>query len=140
TTAGAFDTTSNGVDDGFVTKLDASGSSLVYSTFLGGANTDGAGSIAIDGSGNAYLTGYTASPDFPTTPGAFDTTYNNDGDAFVAKLNAAGAALAYSTYLGGTGTNGTGYDAGLGIAIDAAGSAYVTGRTDSAPFPTASGA
>jgi hypothetical protein len=140
TTAGAFDTSHNGIDDAFVTKLDASGSALAYSTFLGGTDTDGGGAIALDGAGSAYVTGYTASTTFPTTSGAFDTSYNSDGDAFVTKLNASGSTLAYSTYLGGTGTGGTGYDSGSGIAVDGAGSAYVTGRTDSAFFPTTAGA
>ena len=94
-----------------MTKLDASGAALGYSTYLGGSGYDPATGIAVDGAGNAYLTGYTGSPDFPTTAGAFDTTYNGGGDAFVTKLNASGAALGYSTYLGGSG-----YDFALGIA------------------------
>ncbi len=77
----------------------------------------------MDGTGSAYVTGTTASADFPTTAGAFDTTFNGGTDAFVTKLNAGGAALVYSTYLGGSGN-----DDGYGIAVDGAGNAYVTGQ------------
>jgi hypothetical protein len=119
---------------------------LVYSTYLGGSNGDGqANGIAVDSAGNAYITGWTDSTNFPVTPGAFQTTNNfgldstgNPRDcAFVAKLNATGSALVYSTYLGGTAGNG---DAALGIAVDAAGSAYVTGTTSDPDFPTTPGA
>jgi hypothetical protein len=140
TTVGAYDTTHNGDDDAFVTKLDPTGSSLAYSTFLGGNTFDGSSGIALGAGGNVYITGSTSSSDFPATAGAFDTTYNSDGDAFVTKLNAAGSALAYSTFLGGTGAGGTGYDAGSGIAVDGTGRAWVTGRTDSVVFPTTTGA
>src|SRR5215213_6579912 len=99
TTAGAFDTTHNGSQDAFVTKLNPSGSALVYSTFLGGTDLDSASGIAVDSAGNAYVTGTTSSSDFPTTVGAFDTTLN-DRDAFVTKLNPSGSALVYSTFLG----------------------------------------
>jgi hypothetical protein len=84
----------------------------------------------VDRGGNAYVTGYTNSPDYPTTPGAFDRTLNGGFDAFVTKLNATGSALAYSTFLGGTDN-----DLSSGIAVRE-GNAYVTGRTDSADFPT----
>ncbi len=140
TTPGAFDTTQNGGQDAFVTKFDASGSSLLYSTYMGGTGTDGAAAIELDANARAYLTGFTNSTGFPTTAGAFDTSYNDDGDAFVTKLNSAGSALAYSTFLGGTGVGGTGYDSGSGIAVDGTGSAWVTGRTDSLVFPTTAGA
>ena len=89
----------------------------------------------MDSAGNAYVTGYTASTDFPTTPGAFQTTYGGNQDAFVTKLNPTGTALVYSTYLGGTSG-----DYGLGIAVDTAGNAYVTGGTESTDFPTTAGA
>ena len=83
---------------------------LDYSTFLGGADNDIGEDIAVDGEGRAYVTGHTASADYPTTPGAFDTTFNGGvSDAFVTKLNASGSALAYSTFLGGTSS-----DDGLG--------------------------
>ena len=87
--------------DAFVTKLDASGAALGYSTYLGGSDDDYGSGIAVDGAGSAYLTGYTASADFPTTADAFDTTFDGASDAFVTKLDASGAALGYSTYLGG---------------------------------------
>jgi hypothetical protein len=140
TVAGGYDTTHNGIDDAFITKLNASGSSLSYSTFVGSTGTEGVSAIALDSTGSAYITGFTDSTGFPTTPGAYDTSYNGDGDAFVAKLNGAGSGLNYSTFLGGPGTQTTGYDAGLGIAVNPAGNAYVTGRTDSVLFPTTTGA
>ena len=136
TTAGAFDMSANGLEDPFVTKLNAAGSALAYSTYLGGSSRDAGEGIAVDGGGSAYLTGYTWSTNFPTTAGAFDTSIDGFEVAFVTKLNAAGSTLAYSTYLGGVGVRGTGY----GIAVDGAGSAYVTGVTDSFTFPTTAGA
>jgi Beta-propeller repeat len=135
TTPGAFDTNYNGGGDAFVTKLNAAGSALVYSTYLGEGGEDAGNGIAVDAAGNAYVIGDTSSDSFPTTLGAFDTSYNGFRDAFVTKLNAAGSALVYSTYLGGGGL-----DQGFGIALDAAGNAYVTGVTDSEPFPTTPGA
>jgi hypothetical protein len=93
TTPGAFETTNNGSDDTFVTKLNASGTGLVYSTYLGGNSADFGYGIAVDLAGNAYVTGETNSTDFPTTPGAFDTTDNPGRDVFVTKLNASGTAL-----------------------------------------------
>ena len=100
---------------------------LDYSTFLGGTDGDRGLDIAVDSSGRAYVTGQTASTDYPTTPGAFDRTFNGlDFDAFVTKLNASGSALAYSTFLGGTDT-----EDGFGIAVDGMGRAYVTGSTSS---------
>ena len=137
TTPGAFDTTLNGYLDAFVTKFDASGAALVYSSYLGGSRNDSGAGIAVDGVGNAYLTGRTGSGNFPTTAGAFSTTINGDSDAFVTKLNASGDALVYSSYLGGRGFGG---ESGYGIALDAAGSAYVTGYTISSDFPTTAGA
>ena len=127
--------------DLFVAKLSPQGNALVYSTYLGGcggANCSGnefGYDIAVDASGNAYVTGYTESTDFPTTSGAFDTTYNLGTDAFVAKLNAGGTALTYSTFLGGTST-----DRGVGIAVDTVGNGYITGFTASTNFPTTAGA
>ncbi len=133
TTPGAFDTSGNGWSDAFVTKLNAAGSALVYSTYLGGGEDDEGEAIALDDAGSTYVTGYTDSTNFPTTPGAFDTTSVGNA-AFVTKLNAAGSALAYSTYLG---TDGGAI--GYAIAVDDAGSAYVTGDTISL-FPTTVGA
>ena len=139
TTPGAFQTVQAAFAsvDAFVTKLNATGSGLVYSTYLGGGFTDRAFGIAVDSSGSAYVTGQTDSTDFPTTPGAFQTvqTAFPTLDAFVTRLNSAGSGLVYSTYLGGSDS-----DAGLGIAVDSSGSAYVTGLTRSTDFPTTSGA
>ena len=119
-------------DDGFVTEIASSGSTLVYSTYLGGSSTNVATGIALDSSNNAYVTGITDSSDFPTTTGVVQTTYGGEDDCFVTEVNAAGSAWVYSTYLGGSGN-----DDALGIAVDAAGEAYVTGTTNSTNFPTA---
>ena len=144
TTGGAFDRTFNiancprcGIDqeDTFVTKLNAAGSALVYSTFIGGTDMDDARGIAVDGAGNAYVIGETASRDFPTTAGAFNRVHSGAYDVFVTKLNATGSALAYSTFLGGTQV-----DDGERIAVDAGGNAYAMGFTSSTDFPTTAGA
>ncbi|PYR77119.1 MAG: hypothetical protein DMF87_16810, partial [Acidobacteria bacterium] len=135
TTIGAFDPLSNGYRDAFVTKLDAAGAALVYSTYLGGSDFDSASGIAIDANGSAYVTGSTRSLDFPITVGAFDTAASTSGDAFVTKLDPAGAVLLYSTFLGGRESEG-----GTSIAVDASGRAYVTGITHSDDFPTTAGA
>ena len=134
TTAGAFDTTANGAFDVFVTKLNAAGSALVYSTFLGGADFDSGGGLDLDSAGNAYVSGGTGSFDFPTTPGAFDTLADGS-EAFVTKLNPAGSALVYSTLLGGTASDGA-----SAVTVDGAGNAWVTGGTSSADFPVIVGA
>jgi hypothetical protein len=116
--------------DAFVAKINPAGSALVYSTYLGGNGRDWGDAIAVDAAGNAYVTGYTDSTDFPLAGSPLQSSFDGGGgDAFVAKLNAAGSALAYATYLGGNG-----YDEGLGIAVDAAGNAYVTGETSSPNF------
>ena len=134
-TTNAFQAATGGLQDAFVTKLNAAGSALVYSTYLGGSGGETGFGIAVDSSGNAYVTGQTQSSNFPTA-NAFQAANGNPGfspaDAFVAKLNAAGSALVYSTYLGGSGN-----DWGAGIAVDASGNAYVTGTTYSTNFPTA---
>jgi hypothetical protein len=130
TTVGAFDTSHNGYIDAFVVKLNADGTGLAYATFLGGSDQDASYGIALDGPGSAYVTGDTGSSDFPTTPGAFDTSYNGDDDAFVVKLNADGTGLVYASFLGGS----KGEDS-WAIAVDGAGSAYVTGDTESSDFP-----
>lgn len=125
-TPGAFDETYNGgFCDAFVTKLNATGSSLIYSTFIGGSDWEYGKSIAIDLDGNAYVAGSTASGNFPTTAGVWQRTLNFV-DAFVTKLSADGSALLYSTLLGGDGA-----DEAKALALDAAGNAYVTGTTDS---------
>ena len=137
TTAGALQTTyAGGINDAFVTKLNATGSALAYSTYLGGSDTDTASGIAVDGVGSAYVTGSTRSTDFPTTLVAFQTTYaGGDTDTFVTKLDATGSGLVYSTYLGGSAG-----DASFDIAVDGASSTYVTGYTLSTNFPTTAGA
>ena len=135
TTLGAFDTTYNGSSDAFVVKLNSAGSALAYATFMGGSGGDGGSGIAIDETGNAHATGVTYSSGFPTTIGAFDASYNGQGDAFVVKLSPSGTALAYATFLGGSH-----YESGYGIAVDGSGAAYVAGDTRSADFPTTPGA
>jgi uncharacterized repeat protein (TIGR01451 family) len=121
---------------------------LAYSTFLGGSGEDAAVAVTVDKSGNAYVTGFTCSTNFPTTAGSYRPTQpvqgpntgctglgtNSGSDVFVAKLNAAGTALVYSTYLGGSY-----FDSPVGIAVDAAGEAYVAGSTESFDFPVTNG-
>ncbi|MEN6602569.1 MAG: SBBP repeat-containing protein, partial [Bryobacteraceae bacterium] len=123
-----------GSRDVFITKLDPSGA-LAFSTYLGGGADDYGQSVAIDGSNNVYVTGYTSSTNFPTTAGAVQTTLKGNPTAFVTKLSSSGTALEYSTYLGGTCV-----DWGYGIAVHSSGSAYVTGETCSTDFPTTAGA
>ncbi len=135
-TPGAFDTTYNDHGDAFVIRLNSAGSALLFATYLGGSSFDEASGIALDGSGHAYVTGRTQGSDFPTTPGAFDSTHNGGADdLFVAKLRSDGVGLMYSTFLGGSGP-----DSGYGIAVDGNGRASVTGWTESTNFPTTSGA
>jgi hypothetical protein len=138
TTAGAFQTTRGGATDGFVAKLDPTGSALVYSTRLGGIGDDHGSGIALDAGGNAYVTGGTSSTNFPTTAGAFQPIYGGGSfDSFVTKLDAAGSSVVYSTYLGGSGEESLSKS---GIAVDANGNAYVSGPTSSTDFPTTAGA
>jgi hypothetical protein len=127
---------SNGSDDAFVAELNPTATAFVYSTYLGGSFSDFANGMAVDGSGNAYVTGETLSTDFPVTPGSFQQTCGTNtgtcnasggavfSDVFVARINAGGGSLHYSTYLGGSSD-----DTGLGIAVDGSGNAYVTGET-----------
>jgi len=131
-TAGAFQTTigSSGNGDVFVSKLNSSGTALIYSTYLGGSSDDQGFGIALDNLNNAYITGFTVSGDYDITPGAFQTSgIPGAYDAFVTKLNASGSALIYSTYL-----NGSSEDKGIGIAVDSSNNAYVTGYTFSSDF------
>ena len=120
-------------EDLFVTKLNPAGNALIYSAYLGGSAADVGRGLAVDVRGNVYLSGGTRSNNFPITPGAFQTVLHGGSDAFVLKLNPAGDQLLYSTYLGGTREEG--FEGG-GLALDAAGQAYVTGVTDSLDFPT----
>jgi uncharacterized protein (TIGR03437 family) len=138
--------------DAFVTKLDPSGSKLIYSTYLGGNQDDGVASIAVDELGNAYVAGATLSPNFPTTSGVFQkafagsggepgkpicngSPYIDFGDAFVAKLNATATQLIFSTYLGGSQD-----DMATAIAVDSSHNVYVAGATISGNFPITAGA
>ena len=130
-TVNPIQATLRGNTNAFILKISPSGTSLVYSTYLGGSDFDTAQGIAVDAAGEAYITGGTRSLDFPTV-NALQASYGGGiSDAFVAKLNAAGSALVYSTYLGGSGNDG-----GRSIALDGSGNAYVTGSTDSENFPT----
>ncbi|MCR4322456.1 MAG: SBBP repeat-containing protein, partial [Candidatus Brocadiaceae bacterium] len=186
TTSGAYNTSSNGSYDVFVSKLNGGLTSLLASTFLGGSDDDKGNSLALDTSGNVYVTGRTYSTDFPTTSGAYDTALNGDSDVFVSKLDSGLTSLLASTYLGewssssgqaiALDTSGNVYVAGgeylgygsvfvwklddalttllasnsLGgccsssgvkaIVLDTSGNVYVTGSTNSADFPTTSGA
>jgi hypothetical protein len=121
--SGGFDTSLDGDYDAFVAKLSPTGSH-VWSTYLGGSDSDGGSGIAVDGAGNALVTGYTGSAGWVS--GGFDTSYNGDYDAFVAKLSPTGGQV-WSTYLGGSEN-----ESGSGIAVDDAGNALVTGETGSA--------
>jgi hypothetical protein len=123
--------------DAFVTELNPSGSNLVYSTYLGGESMDGCNGIALDSSNNAYVTGFTYSTNFPTTPNALqnhlaciNSVYYN-ANAFVTEISAGGTNLVYSSYLGGTN-----FDEGMGIAVDSSNYVYVTGFSASTNFPT----
>ena len=126
--------------DAFIAKLNPTGTALLYSTYYGGANPDGATAIAVDAAGNAYVTGFTTSSNFPVTSGVFQPTYGGSGgqfdstfatgDAFVIKMNPTGSVV-YSTFLGGSKD-----DMGIGIAIDSKGDAYIGGATLSSNFPT----
>ena len=138
-TQGAFDESYNQVwktssCDLFITKFNADGSDLVYSTFLGGSGADTGYGIALDGSGCAYVTGHTESSDFPVTSGSFDTTYESNC-CFIAKLSADGSSLVFSTLLGGRDSS----TFGNSIAVDDNNCAYVTGSVYSSNFPVTPG-
>jgi photosystem II stability/assembly factor-like uncharacterized protein len=131
-----------GCGDGFVAKLNPTGSALVYSTYVGGSGSEAASDMAIDPAGSAYIIGQTSSTDLPVSNGAFQTSLKGGRDLFVTKFDPAGA-LVYSTYLGGSGEwDGPGYDqfVGLAIAVNGEGNAFVTGYTDSRDFPVTPGA
>lgn len=136
TTGSAYDKNFNGIIDVFVLKLNSTGTTLLFSTFLGGDKSDYNYGIEVDNGGDVYITGSTESSNFPVSPGTFDPSYNlGTGDVYVSKLSADGSSLLYSTYLGGTDI-----DIGRGIAVDGIGNIYVTGETQSPEFPTTSGA
>jgi Beta-propeller repeat len=143
TTAGAFDRTcgNDGMcgstdpftrdSDGFVAKISADGSTLIYSTYIGGSISETVLGIAVNGAGEAAIVGQTGSADFPTTPGAPDRSRSSLEDAFVTKLSADGSTLVYSTYFGGNGN----VDVGIDVAFDPSGNVYVAGATDSTDLP-----
>ncbi len=129
-TSNPLQPTNDGGVDAFVAAFDPTGQTLLYSTYLGGSGDDYGQGIAVDSVGDAYVTGYTGSTNFPTS-NPLQPTNHGGADAFVAALDPAGATLLYSTYLGGSAG-----DVGYGIAVDSAGNAYVTGSTGSTNFPT----
>jgi hypothetical protein len=141
TTPGAWDTTHNVGQDVFVTRLDPSLSSaqqLLYSTFLGGADEDGAHELSVDATGVVTIAGVTMSTNFPTTPNAWDTTHNGFRDVFVTRLDPSlpsAQQLVYSTFVGGTAI-----DEAYGLSVDASGVVTITGRTASSSYPTTPGA
>jgi hypothetical protein len=135
TTLGSFQTVFSGAVDAFVSKLNTAGSALVYSTYLGGSGNDNGYGVAVDGVGNAYVTGSTDSSGFPTTADAIQPANGGGLDVFVSQLNPTGSALLSSTYFGGNGD-----DAGFAIALDTSGDAFFTGQTASSNLPAAPGA
>jgi|GEM_PF-1728939 len=135
TTPGSYDEAHNGSYDVYVAKLNAAGSSLLWATFLGGSSSDGGWALTLDPSGNPTVTGATSSTDFPTTPGAYDSSYSGGDDGFAAKLDASGSSLLWSTYLGGTGD-----EVARGVALDASNNVIVVGSTVSSDFPSTPGA
>ncbi|HET8696030.1 MAG TPA: hypothetical protein VFO94_01010, partial [Gammaproteobacteria bacterium] len=139
TTPGAVQPARSNGFDAFVAKLDPAGTAFEYVTYLGGSSTEEALGLRVDAAGNAYLAGSTFSADFPVTVGAAQTTAGGVSDVFVAKLDAAGGALLYSTYLGGSGGEPANASLG-GFEIDASGDAFVYGTTDSTDFPVSANA
>ncbi len=132
--SGALQGSLAGNVDAFVTKLNASGTGVVYSTYLGGSSIDQAIGVAVDGSGDAYVTGLTTSSDFPVTSGAISGSYSGNASAFITELNPSGQGPVFSTYLGGNGAT-----VGNAITVDGSGNVYVAGNTGATNFPTTSG-
>lgn len=135
TTPGAYSTVHKGGNDAFVSCFDPAGRALVFSTFLGGGGAETCRSLALMGGGMINVAGATQSADFPVTPGAYQTVHQGNYDIYVARLDPAGAALIYSTYIGGTGS-----DSALALRVDAAGYAVVCGQSQSTDAPTTPGA
>jgi len=135
TTVGAYTTALAGGTDGFITKINATGTGLLYSTYLGGNVFDQINGLAVDADGNAYVVGYTASSNFPVMSSSYKPVSGGGQDGFITKINTTGTALLYSTYMGGSGT-----DFITAVAINTSGNVFVTGYTDSSNFPTTLGA
>ena len=140
--AGAYKSITDGSNEAFLTRLDASGQGIVYSTFFGGTQGEQGWGVAVDSAANAYIVGETSSADFPTR-NAYDTTINGGTDGYVARINTAAsgdASLVYSTFIGGSSNDFVGgrvlLEIGHGIAVDDLGHAYLAGQTTSANFPT----
>ena len=131
TTPDCFDNSYNGFGDVVVIKLNHNGSSLLYSTFVGGSDLDWESSVAIDSNNNTYILGQTWSADFPITPSCYDDSLNGTSDIFVFKLNSNGSNLTYSTFIGGSES-----DMGSAIALDSENNTYITGNKQSSDFPT----
>ena len=131
TASALYESYAGGSSDAFITKIDASGISLVYSTYLGGSDYDRINGLAVDTDGNAYVAGFTNSADFPVVAALYENYEGGLSDAFIAKIDNSGSNLVYSTYLGGNDI-----DEAYGIAIDTSGNAYVTGRTYSEDYST----
>ncbi len=134
-TPGAYQTVAGGSHDLFVTKLDSTGSSLVYSTLIGGQSDEFPTFMRVNNEGELFLAGYTTSANYPTTPGAYQSILGGNADAFLTKLSPAGSSLSYSTYIGGLLA-----DYGESLAFDNSGKVYLTGETSSENYPVTSGA
>ena len=130
-TKNAYQDSHKGLFDAFVTKLNPTGYALIYSTYLGGSGSDQTSAIAVDSSGNAYMTGFTSSRDDFPTKDPYQATNGGANDVFLTKLNPTGNALVYSTYIGGSGS-----DQGCAIAVDSSGNPHIAGETSSTDFPT----
>jgi hypothetical protein len=136
TTAGAFQPAFGGVTDGYLAKLNPRGTGLVYATYVGGTDFDLGGGVRVDDRGEAHMVGITASPDFPVTRNALQPEFAGTADAFILRLDDRGARLRFSTFLGGSGDDGS---AGAGEWLDDRGNFYVPGFTNSADFPVTAG-
>jgi len=132
---GCYDNTFNGVSDVFIARFSSDASSVAFSTFVGGSDSDIGYDLYQDINSVMYVTGITSSGNFPVTSGAYDNSYNDFNDAFVFKINSNASSLVYSTYIGGNNM-----DIGLGIAVDANGNAIITGSTTSGDYPVTNGA